>query len=333
MDRVSQAVRVARRGATWVVTLFAIVAAPAAASAASPDPERTLGSPTGWHWYRDRSAPQLTNAVEGTGDRLIDVDVVGHKYTAATVRNTGPFASDASGGWFRGKSRDQVVDLTEGEGKRLIDLEPYVKGGKLRFTGLRVPNAGNAAKGWWWNYNLTSHEVTNDINEHDIRLIDLERYEKGGKNRYAYVGIKNQGVDAAAWWWYPGISAKRLGEKLDENGARLIDVERLSNGKLAAVMIKSDGTYWGWWHNVSQTRMEQLYAMHGLRVVDVEQFKKGGKRRFSLIGVNVVGGETARLRALLDDVFEKSETFGNGVSAGAYVKQLGGPRIAGLAES
>lgn len=113
------------------------------AAAAQPDPGRILGAPTSWHWYRNRTATQLKSATDKYGDRIIDVDVVGKgRYTAAMVRNNGPFKRKASGHWFYGKTRDQVVALTKDASRRLIDLEPYVQGGKLRFAGSRVPKEG-----------------------------------------------------------------------------------------------------------------------------------------------------------------------------------------------
>jgi hypothetical protein len=316
------------------IAVFALAchAAPATAGAAAVDPGHNLDAPTGWHWYRDRAIPQIDKAIDAHGDRLIDIDVTTpNRYLVAMVRNKGAYQRGAGNHWFTYRTRDAVVDLTKGKGWRLIDLEPQVRFGKLRFAGIRVPNSGDSQKGWWWNYDLSIDGVKKDIDKHKIRLIDIERYRRGGKTRYAYVGIKNQGVDGSAWWWYVGLKPGKLASLTKKHNARLIDIERLPNGRLAVVMVRNEGTYWWWGHNMRQARMIEVFAMHGTRLIDVEQWRQNGERRFSFVAIDNVAGEGARIRDLLDDTFE-GRRFGGEVARGAYVRQFGGPTIAGLAE-
>jgi len=320
-------------GLAGLVVALACLMAPAVAGAATVDPGRNLDTPSGWHWYRDRTIPQINKALNAHGDRLIDIDVTSaNRYLVAMVHNGGPYERGAGNHWFTYRTRNAVVDLTKGKGWRLIDLEPRVANGKLRFAGIRVPNTGDAQKGWWWNYDLTIAGIKKDIKKHGIRLIDIERYRRGNKTRYAYVGIKNKGVDKSGWWWYVNLKPSQLAAMTKKHKARLIDMERLPNGRLAVIMVRNHGTYWWWGYNMSQARMTEVFAMHGTRLIDIEQWKKNGHRRFAFVAINNVAGESARIRDLLDDTFNGS-LFGGGVARGAYIKQFGGPRIVGLAEN
>ena len=117
------------------------------------------------------------------------------------MRNTGPYARTWS--WWFDRDENGVKERVDALKSRIVDLEAYTVGGKRRFAFVMVSNTGAAAKGWWWNYDLTASQVTDDINKHKIRLIDLDSYLVNGQRRYSYVGIKNAGVDAKSWWWYP----------------------------------------------------------------------------------------------------------------------------------
>ena len=190
-----------------------------------------------------------------------------------------------------------------------------------------VGNTGAAAKGWWWNYDLTATQVTDDINKHKIRLIDLDSYLVNGQRRYSYVGIKNAGIDAKSWRWYPDKTPEFVGQKLREFGARLVDIAPTSSGRIAAVMVKNDGTYWWWGLGLSASRVEEVYSTHGVRIVDLERYGPG----LAFIGVDNADAESARLRTFLDKAYNNEDAFGKDVVRGVYVKQIGGPVLAQIA--
>ncbi|HEX6228038.1 MAG TPA: hypothetical protein VFZ41_01090, partial [Solirubrobacterales bacterium] len=256
--------------AALAAILSLAVSAPAARAAV--DPERNLSTPTGWQWWKNRSESQV-NSLRKKGWRLIDVEVERrnpYRFAGAFVYNSGPY--ERAGGWWYGKSRDQVVALTKDKGRRLIDLEPYTVNGKRRFAIATVRNEGAAAKGWWWNYDLTPAQVTADINKHGIRLIDLDTYVLNGKRRYSYVGIKNQGEDGRAWWWYHNVSPSFVQKKAEEHKARLIDIERPKKGKLTVVMVRNEGVFTLHAYGMSQSRLGKLVASNGVRITDLERY-------------------------------------------------------------
>jgi len=295
--------------------------APATAGAAAVDPERNLSQPTGWQWWKNRSESQV-NALRAEGWRLTDVEVERrnpYRFTGAFVRNSGPYSR--AGGWWYGKTRDQVVSITKGGDRRLIDLEPYTVGGKRRFAIATVRNQGDAAKGWWWNYDLTPAQVKADINKHGIRLIDLDTYVVGGKRRYSYVGIKNQGVDGSAWWWYVNVSPAFVQKKAEQHGARLIDIERPSKGKLSVVMVRNEGVFTLHAYGMSQSRLAKLVASNAVRITDLERYGN----RWAAVMIDNAQGETARLRSVVRQSPYRSGFFG------VFAKRVGGPTHVGLA--
>jgi hypothetical protein len=126
--------------------------------------------------------------------------------------------------------------------------------GRRVFASTLIRNEAEAAKGWWWNYDLTPKQITDDINEHGIRLVDLSAYIVDGKTLYSYVGIKNEGLDARAWWWDANVNPQFVADRIKEHGARMIDIEVHGNGNLSVIMVKNDGTYWWWGHGLTQGR-------------------------------------------------------------------------------
>jgi hypothetical protein len=69
-----------------------------------------------------------------------------------------------------------VTATINAEKDRLIDLELYTVNGQRFFACVWVLNDGGAGKRWHWNYDLTVDQVTDEINKHKIRLIDLHSY-------------------------------------------------------------------------------------------------------------------------------------------------------------
>lgn len=306
--------------ATLVVSLAALTA-PALAGAAAIDPERNLSQPTGWQWWKNRSEAQV-NTLRAQGWRLTDVEVERrspYRFSGAFVRDSGPY--QRAGGWWYGKSRDQVVALTKDGGRRLIDLEPYSVNGKRRFAIVTVRNEGDAAKGWWWNYDLTPAQIKSDIHKHGIRLIDLDTYVVNGKRRYSYVGIKNEGVDASAWWWYYNVSPAFVQKKAEQHKARLIDIERPSKGKLTVVMVRNQGVFTLHAYGMTQSRLAKLVASNGVRITDLERYGD----RWAAVMIDNVSGETARLRSIVRQSPYRSGYFG------VFGKRVGGPTYVGLA--
>jgi hypothetical protein len=305
-----------------IVAFLALALAPAVPASAAEDPERNSSTPAAWSWWRGQSPSELEHKEKAYGQRVISINAdgpLGTTFSAALVRNTGSYKRD--GDWFHNKTADQVVALTDGKKRRLVDLEPYRRFGKLRFAGVTVPNTSESGKWWWWNYDLSAMQVENDINKHRIRLVDLAVYQRGGQRRFAYVGIKNEGSDARAWWWYQDVSPAFVQKKAEEHGARLVDIERHRSNTLTVLMVKNQGTFARHVYGVSEGFINRYVQSQGVRITDLE--RHGSKYYATMI--DNVGAETARIRSLL-----RASPYRHGYF-GAFSKRVGGPTYVGLA--
>lgn len=314
------------------IAVCVLLMAIAAAAAAVQDPDRNSAAVTGWHWWHGRSEDQLNALRKKYGERIVDLEVESQdpvRFTAALVRNKGVYKRSWS--WWFGYDEAGVKGKIKELGGRIVDLEPYTVNGKRRFAFLLVRNSGEAKKGWWWNYDLTPSQVTDGINQHKIRLIDLDTYVVNGDRRYSYVGIRNKGVDAKAWWWFHNVSPAFVKARLKEHKARLIDVERPAAGKLTVVMQRNNGKYWWWAYGLDQGGLAEAYSTHAVRITDIESYLSNGKRRYAFVGIDNANAETRRLRGLIGQAFDNQDAFGNKVIRGFYVKQVGGPVIADMA--
>ena len=204
------------------------------------DPERNATVPVGWHFWIARTKAQVYQLAKDGGERVINVQVRSTSpllYNAVMVKNTGVYAR--TGDWGDG-TEAEVTSAINAHKARLISLRPYTFNGQRRFAYVWVRNEGDANKGWHWNYDLTVDQVTNEINQYKVRLIDLCSYVSDGNRRYSYIGIANEGVDSKGWWWYPDVTPQFVQQKVQENAARLIVVQRPNAGLMTVVMQHND---------------------------------------------------------------------------------------------
>jgi hypothetical protein len=313
---------------TFVLLAIAVaVLAGAGPAAAAVDPERNSTSVTGWWWYHGVSEATVNSAASSNGARVIDIEVEStspYTFTAAYVKNSGSYAR--TWWWYFGLTSAQVTQKMNAHHARIIDLERYTSGGQRRFGVVMVKNTGSAAKGWWWYYDLTSGEVSAKLDAHNARLIDLESYVVNGHRRYSVVMIRNSGADAKAWWWYFNVSASFVTSKLSANKARLIDLDRRSNGNFDVVMQRRGSESWWWYYGKSASSVANLASQNGARIVDLEPYTSSGSKRFTVLMLNNSNAETSRLRKIMADGL-------TGSSYGVYVKKVGGGTVAGLQQS
>lgn len=301
------------------LTLLAVLLPAGAAQSAVQDPERNSITPAGWAWYHGQTAKEI-NAIRAKGMRLIEIEVQKtkpYRFAASFVRNEGVHERPQAG-WYYDKSASELEKLTPG--RRFVDIETYKKDGKRRFAVATIRNKGEAFKEWWWNYDLSQKQVKADIDKHGIRLVDLNAYEMKGKRRYSYVGIKNHGVDARAWWVYYRVKEQEMLDLARENQARIIDVERLSKKLHTVVMVDSRGEY-SVTGDFTAQQLEQTAASRGSRIIELE---KTGDRWVAVLLDNS-DAETDRIRDYIEASPYAAGYFG------AYSKAVDGRVYVGLA--
>jgi hypothetical protein len=187
--------------------------------------------------------------------------------------------------WYPNASADFLTNKVNSEGARIIDIEVR-KVSPTRFTAALVHNSGVHASDWWWYPELSAQELSDKLAELGARILDLETYKLNGNRRFAAVLIPNSGERAKAWWWYYGVSAKFISERLNENKARLIDLDTYVAGgkrRYAVVMVDNtdaDATKWWWYYNVTPAFINNKLKSKRARLVDIERHRPG---RFSVV--------------------------------------------------
>ncbi|MDX1928277.1 MAG: serine hydrolase [Pirellulaceae bacterium] len=200
------------------------------------------------------------------------------------VMSGSPLAADADQSlttptawyWYHGVSAATVSQkLTENNG-RLIDIE-IENASPLRFTVAMVKNSGDYGHAWWWYFGQTKAQLEAKITLHNARIQDLQVYTVNGATRYAAILTPNTGEATKSWWWYHGISPATLSTKIQENQARIIDLDsRVVNGTRVydAVMVRNSGVdqkQWWYYYNRTPAQITTLIAEKGARIIDIEQ--------------------------------------------------------------
>jgi beta-lactamase family protein len=318
---------------------FVLLAVTVASSSASPaaavqDPERNATTPTGWHFWVGMTKTKINTLANQAHERVVDVNIDSTsplRYSAVLVRNAGPYAR--TGGWSFG-TEAYVTNTINSEHARLIDLEPVNYLGKRYFAFAWVRNSGDAGKGWHWNYDLSVKGVTKEINKYKVRLIDLDTYVVGGKRRYSYIGIANQGVDARAWWWYVNVTPAFVQQQAQAHGARLIAIERPKAGLMSVVMVRNDeGAYSRHVYDYTQTDLLHFAASNAVRITDLERYSKNGKARFAATLIDNATPENRRLRSLWRSSTMANAPNGTDAWFGMYAKEVGGSTDVALADA
>lgn len=245
--------------------------------------ERSSTKPTQFWWLHGVSVSQLKSKIN-EGYRIIDLEVEKSsplRFSAAMVRNKGDYAK--KWWWYYGLSSEQVKQKLETNNARIIDLEIYRVNGKKKYAVALVSNTGDDAKGWWYYSDTSIDKIIEKTKANKARIVDLDTYVVGGKRLYSAVMIKNKGSDQKAWWYYYNVSPSFITSKLQDNKARLVDIERHGNKNFTVVMEKSQGQGWWWYYGKTEAQVNQLWQQNQARIFDIESYTVNGKKRFAVL--------------------------------------------------
>lgn len=311
-----------------VLGILALAVLMGGSAASATTQERSQSDPTGWWWYYGMTPAQVTQLINDNEARIVDIEVEqsspSYRFSVAMVKNEGAYAK--AWWWYYGVTGEQLSANLSANSARLIDLEPYEVDGQVRFAAVMISNTGAQSKAWWWYYNASVSDITDAIVDNSGRLIDIESYFIGGVRRYSAVMIANEGADQKAWWWYVNVTPAQIGDLLQDNNARLIDLERHDTvaGTYAVIMESCPCPFWWWYFGLSETQVNDLVAQNGARIVDVETYGASSDRRFAVVMINNSNAITSRVGHLL-----RSGTDG---VTGLYLKEVDGPVLAALQE-
>lgn len=127
-----------------------------------------------------------------------------------------------------------------------FEVAAVTSAGEPRFTVRLVQNSGAyAVPGWGWYYDQTPEQITALINANSARLIELERYDRGGGQiRYAAVLVSNTGAARRNWTYLLGVTSTQIREHIQSTVWRPIDLDaygRDAGRRYNAVFVHNSG--------------------------------------------------------------------------------------------
>jgi hypothetical protein len=300
--------------------------APHAISQASSD-DRDNSTPTGWYIYARQTPQQVADTISA-GNRLVDIQVdafsPSYLFTAAYVANSGSYQK--TWWWYYGVDETALSSALSTNNARLISLKAYdIGSGQIRFTAVMISNTGADASVWWWYYNATPADISNEVSTNQARLTQINAYQTGGETRYAVVMVDNTGAGARGWWWYYNASVPDISSYVQTNNARLVDLDiDPVTGNFNVIMdsCSSGCPLWWWWVGVSESQLIDTVLQDGARIIDVNSYAGCGGTCYDILLINNSNDITSRVGEMLRD--------GTDGTKGLYLKQVGGPVLANL---
>ena len=285
-----------------------------------PDPERTSQDETGWGWHRNVTATTVRNFL-AKGYRIVDLELRSSspRFDVAYVKNSGTY--QRAWWWYHGLTGAQVKSKLSAKHARLIDIEPYSTGKGTRYAVVMVKNSGAAEKAWGWHYNVPLSTIADYVDDHNMRVVDVER--NPGGTRFSALYVKNTGVDASGWWHYYNLTVDQLKQKMSDHGARPINRERRSNGRYDVVLKKTAGEYWWWRIGATSAQVSHDADRFGARVFQLKGYTSNGSTRYDALYISNTTAETRRVYAAASGI--KGDW-------GFYVKRVGGSQVLGIGE-
>lgn len=278
------------------------------ATAATDDKSITV--PTASWWYTGVTPAFISDRLTALGARLTNLEVDPSdpsKFTVTMVKNSGAYA--VSGWWwYDGLTAVELSERITTLAARPIDLQKYDIAAGVRFAVVLVSNTGAQARSFWYFHDVTASFLSDQLTAHGARLTSLKTRTVSGQTLHTAIMIANAGGDAIGWWWYLNVTPSFVAQKLGDNGARLIDYERRSNGNLDVVMVQHEGAYSFWFYGL--TSPQEVSA-------DLGRLYEGGADGSLLSGAPrtdfyniLLGGPISSSGALADVIREEAAALG-----------------------
>ncbi len=283
--------------------------------------------PTAWWMYTGQTPAQVSTILTNDQARIIDLEVDSvspFTLTVTLVKNTGTYAK--GWWWYYGLTQDQVSAALTTNNARLISLKAYDSGGgQIRFAVVMVPNTGVDAKAWWWYTGQSVSSLSSLLQSNNARLIQVDPYVSGGQTVYTAIMISNTGADKQAWWWYINISGSALSNAVNQNRARIFYLTGNADGTLNAIMEGCTTNCSEWWYYYGTQAQGLLNAalQNGARMVNFDSYPGCGGRCYAGAMINNSNAITTRV----GNIIRSGGVIG---TEGLYLKQVGGPVLAGL---
>jgi len=96
------------------------------------------------------------------------------------------------------------------------------------------------------------------------------------------------------WWWYYNLTGTDIQDIVEDNDARLVDIEIqiLDPLRFTAAFVHNSGVYaegWWWYYNATVADLETLLADNDARLIDIERYTTDNGPRYAAIMVDNTG--------------------------------------------
>ncbi|MCC6784976.1 MAG: serine hydrolase [Planctomycetes bacterium] len=276
--------------------------------------ERESTQPIDTIWQPNVSATTIGNHI-AQGYRITDLEIydpASPRFSVTLVQNSGSYHV-TGWWWYYNVTSTELRSYLAQNQARPIDVESYLdSSGTRRFAVVMVSNTGAATKDWTLFLGSSGTTIGNFLGANGYRIVDVDGYTSGSARVYAAIAIRNAGADLRSWWWYLGISRAQVSTFLNQNNARLVDLDPVGDGTYDVVMNQSSGV-WGYYFDQSSSSLTQLVNQYGRRIVDIERVTSS---TFDVILNNNLDGRGTRISQILN----------NGTTGylGAYLRRLDG---------
>jgi hypothetical protein len=164
-------------------------------------------------------------------------------------------------------------------------------------AGAETHRIEDAQTGWLWYSGYTIAELSQIVDDENMRIIDIEIFDAEA-GLFTAAMVRNDGVYQSGWWWYVGLTFEQIDEFLEQNDGRLIDIERYvidGQQRFAIVMVPNTGQQaktWYYFVNVSPSDITVYIDRYDARLVDIESYDVvGAGRLYSVIMIENSGDD------------------------------------------
>ena len=146
---------------------------------------------------------------------------------------------------------------------------------------------------------MSPQDILDKASQNNARAIDVEPYEFGGQTYYAAVYIRNSGADQNGWWVYINQTPTEIGQKINQNEARLIDIWQQPDGDFGVVMQACPCPAWWWYVGVTEAQLNEVVNQNAARIIDLDTYEVNNQRLFAAVLINNADPITTRVGELL----------------------------------
>ena len=261
---------------SWALVCLCVLILAGVSSASAQDDNKN-STPTAWWYYTGQSFADIGNTLAAKNARIVDIALDNSgasSFTVTYVQNTGSYAKQWW--WYVGIDAPTLAKNLSTNHARLISLKAYdIGGSNIRFAVAMISNTGADAKGWWYYYGQSPAQIGNLTKSNNARLTAIQSYTSNGETLYSCIMIANTGADAKAWWWYFNVSPQAIGNTINSNNARLLDITPSGNGNFNVALESCSGgcPAWWWYFGVDMNGVLTEARNNGARAFTVEPYQ------------------------------------------------------------